>query len=124
MSGDHFESNYVYHIEDIADRIEDYLYGHELDDCEVRDFIHDCTDNDEAVEYAITHRHTMPNRNGYRFQTLQQMKRAVKTLRKAAVYAQRIDWLLSGDDSEESFMARLIPDLKAVKQGREVDYSK
>lgn len=124
MSGDHFESNYVYHIEDIADRIEDYLYGHELDDCEVRDFIHDCTDNDEAVEYAIIHRHTMPNRNGYRFQTLQQMKRAVKTLRKAAVYAQRIDWLLSGEDSEESFMARLIPDLKAVKQGREVDYSK
>lgn len=65
-----------------------------------------------------------PNRNGYRFQTLQQMKRAVKTLRKAAVYAQRIDWLLSGGDSEESFMARLISDLKAVKQGREVDYSK
>ena len=124
MSADPFDSNYVPHIEYIADSIEDYLYGHELDDCEVREIIHDCTDNDEAVEYAIIHRHTMPNPYGYRFETLRQMKRAVKCLRKAAVYAQRIDWLLSGDDSEETFMARLIPDLKAVKQGREVDYSK
>lgn len=122
MSGDHFESNYVYHIEDIADRIEDYLYGHELADCEVRDFIHDCTDNDEAVEYAIIHHHTMPNPNGYRFQTLQQMKRAVKTLRKAAIYAQRADYLLSGDDSEEAFLKRLRQDLTDLAKGQEVDF--
>lgn len=122
MSGDHFESNYVYHIEDIADRIKDYLYGHELDDCEVRDFIHDCTDNDEAVEYAIIHHHTMPNPNGYRFQTLQQMKRAVKTLRKAAIYAQRADYLLSGDDSEEAFQKRLRQDLTDLAKGQEVDF--
>lgn len=125
MSGDHFDSNYVSHIEYIANGIEDYLYGHETDDCELQDYITgNPNDDDEEAEYVLTHRHTRPNRNGYRFQTLQQMKRAVKTLRKAAVYAQRIDWLLSGGDSEESFMARLISDLKAVKQGREVDYSK
>lgn len=34
MSGDHFDSNYVSHIEYIANGIEDYLYGHETDDCE------------------------------------------------------------------------------------------
>lgn len=123
MSGGRFEYR-QYAIDDIADSIEDYLYGHELDDCEAQDLIHDRPDNDEAAEYAIKNRHTMPNPYGYRFETLRQMKRAVKCLRKAAVYAQRIDWLLSGDDSEENFMARLIPDLKAVKQGREVDYSK
>ena len=124
MSGGYFDYAQS-RIDDIADRIEDYLYGHELDESDVQDLIHDSFgDDDEATEYAITHRHTKPNRNGYRFQTLQQMKRAVKSLRKAAVYAQRIDWLLSCGDSEESFMARLISDLKAVKQGREVDYSK
>lgn len=124
MSGGYFDYAQS-RIDDIADRIEDYLYGHELDESDVQDLIHDSFgDDDEPTEYAINHRHTMPNRNGYRFQTLQQMKRAVKTLRKAAIYAQRADYLLSGDDSEESFMARLISDLKAVKQGREVDYSK
>lgn len=124
MSGGYFDYAQS-RIDDIADRIEDYLYGHELDESDVQDLIRDSFgDDDEPTEYAIIHHHTMPNPNGYRFQTPQQMKRAVKTLRKAAVYAQRIDWLLSGEDSEESFMARLIPDLKAVKQGREVDYSK
>jgi hypothetical protein len=32
-------------------------------------------------------------------------------LRKAAVYAQRVDWLLSGDDGEETFLERLKKDL-------------
>ncbi len=49
---------------------------------------------------------------------------AVFAFRKAAVYAQRVDWLLSGDDSEETFMQRLFDDLKDISQGRQVDYSK
>ena len=32
-------------------------------------------------------------------------------LRTAAVYAQRIDWLVSGDDSEETFHQRLAKEL-------------
>lgn len=123
MSGGHFEYK-QYAIDDIADSIEDYLYGHEADDCEIQDYMTDHPDDEEEAYYVIKNRHTMPNPHGYRFETLRQMKRAVKCLRKAAVYAQRIDWLLSGDDSEENFMARLFPDLKAVSQGREVDYSK
>jgi hypothetical protein len=30
----------------------------------------------------------------------------------AQVYAHRVDWLLSGDDGEESFLRRLAEDLK------------
>lgn len=123
MSGGRFDYK-QYAIDDIADKIEDYLYGHELDDTEVQDIVHDCPDCDDAEEYAVKNHHTMPNPYGYRFPTLQQLKRAVKCLRKAAVYAQRADWLLSGDDSEEKFMERIITDLKAVSQGRQVDYSK
>jgi len=37
-------------------------------------------------------------------------------LRKAAIYAQRIDWLLSGDDGEESFLERLKEELDAPEQ--------
>jgi len=40
------------------------------------------------------------------------MRDAVKQLKIAAVYAQRIDWFLSGDDSEETFIERLTKDLE------------
>jgi len=43
-------------------------------------------------------------------------KDAVRKLKEAAVYAQRIDWFLSGDDGEESLIRRLKEDLEQVKQ--------
>lgn len=43
--------------------------------------------------------------------TVDEFRRGVAILRRAAIYAQRIDWLLSGDDSEESFHRRLVEDL-------------
>lgn len=64
----------------------------------------------------------MPNCFGYRFLTLQELKRAVRYLRKAAIYAQRADYLLSGDDSEEAFQKRLRHDLTDLAKGREVDF--
>ena len=36
-------------------------------------------------------------------------------LRKAEVYAQRMDWYLAGDDGEESFLERLKQDLDALE---------
>jgi hypothetical protein len=38
-------------------------------------------------------------------------KRAVNILRLGQVCAHRIDWLLSGDDGEETFHKRLLEDL-------------
>jgi hypothetical protein len=43
-------------------------------------------------------------------------KDAVNILNIAEVYAQRIDWLLSGDDSEESFLKRLDEDLNKLNK--------
>lgn len=53
----------------------------------------------------------------YRFddKTIVRFREGVKALRIAETYAQRIDWLLSGDDSEESFHERLETDLKEIK---------
>lgn len=39
---------------------------------------------------------------------------AIETLREAAIYAQRIDWFIEGDDDEESFHKRLIEDLTVL----------
>lgn len=47
----------------------------------------------------------------YSDEVIEEFKEAVKYLSIAYVYAQRVDWLVSGDDSEESFMERLKKDL-------------
>jgi hypothetical protein len=46
----------------------------------------------------------------------EEFKKAVQLLRQAYVYAQRIDWLLSGDDGEDSFRERLKEDLDKLNQ--------
>ncbi len=51
----------------------------------------------------------------YTDETIQIFKDAVKILRKAAIYAQRIDWLLSGDDDEKSLKERLEEELKELE---------
>ena len=47
-------------------------------------------------------------------EVIEQFKIAVKKLREAQVYAHRVDWLLSSDDGEESFLHRLKEDLKKL----------
>lgn len=86
MSGGHFEYK-QYYIDDIADSIERTM---EYQDC------------DEEENYTE--------------ETIQIMKDAVKALRKAAIYAQRIDWFLSGDDGEETLKIRLEEDLKKLEE--------
>lgn len=44
-------------------------------------------------------------------ETVDEFKKAVALLRRARVYARRIDWLASGDDGEETFHRRLKQDL-------------
>ena len=48
-------------------------------------------------------------------ETIEEFKKGLEIIRKAYVYAQRIDWLLSGDDGEESFHLRLKEDLDKLK---------
>jgi hypothetical protein len=50
----------------------------------------------------------------YPDEVIEKMKEAVKALHIAQEYAQRIDWLLSGDDGEESFLSRLEENLKQI----------
>ena len=50
----------------------------------------------------------------YSPETIAKFEKAVKVLKLAYVYAQRIDWLLSGDDGEDSFHRRLQAQLKEI----------
>ncbi len=44
----------------------------------------------------------------------EEFRKALKALRIAACYAQRIDWFLSGDDGEDSFLKRLKEELNVI----------
>ena len=48
----------------------------------------------------------------YSDEVLEEFKKGADIINKAQIYLQRIDWLLSGDDGEESFIRRLKEDLK------------
>jgi len=47
---------------------------------------------------------------------IEKMKEGIEVLKRAQIYAQRIDWLLSGDDGEESFLRRLEEDLNELNK--------
>ncbi len=55
----------------------------------------------------------------YSRETINKFKKAVRKLREAEIYAQRIDWLLSGDDGEESFHERLKEDLRELQNKKD-----
>jgi hypothetical protein len=66
------------------------------------------TDIAESIELFLK------NENDFSKATIDEFKTAIKLLNKAAVYAQRIDWLISSDDGEESFHERLKEELEEI----------
>lgn len=66
----------------------------------------------ERQEFEETHKH--PMNYAYPDSVLRRMEEAVYALRAAAIYAQRVDYLLSGDDGEESFEERLSKELSEL----------
>jgi hypothetical protein len=93
MSGGHF--NYKqHHLLDMADSIGSAILSN---------------DSEEKNEWG----HNIGSH--YSPETIAEFEKAVKVLKLAYVYAQRIDWLLSGDDGEDSFHRRLQAQLKELK---------
>ena len=54
--------------------------------------------------------------NKYSPKTIEEFQKGLKILKEADVYLRRIDYLLSGDDGEESFHERLKEELKELKK--------
>ena len=52
----------------------------------------------------------------YPDEVIEKMKEGIEVLKRAQIYAQRIDWLLSGDDGEESFLRRLEEELNKINE--------
>jgi len=52
----------------------------------------------------------------YPDEVIEEFKKGAKIIAEAQVYMQRIDWLLSGDDGEESFLKRLKQELLKINE--------
>ena len=75
----------------------------------------------DEVERLIRLNDTPPNENwdndfghGFPETVIKKFKEGLKHLRLAQVYLHRIDWLVSGDDGDDSFLGRLEEELKAL----------
>jgi len=49
-------------------------------------------------------------------EVLEEFKKGVEAIKLAQIYMQRMDWLLSGDDGEESFLSRLKEDINDLNK--------
>lgn len=95
MSGGYFEHQ-QYALGFIADSIEQVI----------RDW-----ENQRKSEYEDRIKWDFQNPS-----TILELYNAMNCLRKAEIYAQRVDWLLSDDDGEESFHQRLKEDFRDMKE--------
>jgi hypothetical protein len=85
MSGGHFQYK-QWEISNIADEVEQLIL---TNGSEYRD---------KWGDYEGCH---------FTPETIEEFKKGLVVLRQAYVYAQRIDWLVCGDDGEDSFHRRL-----------------
>ncbi len=117
MSGGFFDYK-QWEISQIADSIERIIEksGRKKTDEELKDeFWRDPDWYDKYPEDLYHHK--------YPDEVIEKFKEGLNIIRQAQIYAQRIDWLVSGDDGNESFLSRLESDLnelnKKIENGNE-----
>jgi len=71
-----------------------------------------CDQEAESLSALIEANETVEKDYRYSDDTIIEFKKGLVLLRTAAIYLQRIDWLVSGDDGEETFHHRLKEDLE------------
>jgi len=94
MSGGHFQHK-QYEFGFIADEVEQMILYN---------------DSNERDEWG--------DRKGFHFspETMAEFERGLLLIRQAQIYAQRIDWLVCGDDGEDNFHKRLSDDLAKLER--------
>jgi hypothetical protein len=103
MSGGSFDYN-QHKIRDIYQTIQQELekQGRKKQDEDLRYYPEDYFEKYPEDRFEHTYREDV--------QTI--FKEGVELLKKAEIYAQRIDWYLSGDDGEDSLVSRLKDELE------------
>lgn len=98
MSGGYFDYK-QYYLDDIASKIEKAMQN----------------ENSENIDEWGYH-----TSNGFSKETMNEFKTAIRLVKLAEIYTQRIDWLLCGDDGEDSFHERLAEDMDKLAHDGEI----
>ncbi len=114
MSGGYFDYN-QYMIQEIADEIKQIIYdnGRKKTERELKE--ESWNDEEYYKKYPEELYHYK-----YSDEVIKKLKEGIKCLEKSAIYVQRIDYLLSGDDSEKSFLDKLKEEESKTKFNEEV----
>ena len=107
MSGGFFQYK-QWQIDQIADDVESYI--NKCDRKEEKDWGYE----DQSGKY-------IPYVYEESEEVLNEFRKGLKILRQAFVYAKRIDYLLSGDDGDESFLEHLKQELEALSAEEALD---
>jgi len=99
MSGGHFDYA-QYRINDIALEIDEVIESN----------------NDQTITLW-----GVKKGNEYSPEIIEKFKEAAHTLRQAQEMAQRVDWLLSGDDGEDSFLRRWDEEVRAYWNNQQAE---
>ena len=74
----------------------------------------------ELYQYDIDYLNNNPSEKMYYYdfsdEVIERFKEGIEIIGKAYIYIQRIDWLLSDDDGQESFLSRLKQDLEGINE--------
>jgi len=98
MSGGHFDGWSHYRLEEISEEIKSRI---KTENIEVTNENGEFLGTMEKSEYSADTNHELLN--------------AINIIQQASIYIKRIDWLLSGDDGEESFQERLREELEDLE---------
>lgn len=98
MSGGRFQYK-QWVIDEIANQVESYI--NKCERKEEKDWGYE-DENGKYIPYVFEESE----------EVLNEFRKGLRVLREAYVYAQRIDYLLSGDDSDEAFLKRLKKELE------------
>ena len=106
MSGGFFEYQ-EHRISDIADSIEQVILKNKKEKTKEDLYPFDYDENGNLYEHSRFY-------YGFSDDTIKRFKEAVDLLKRAEIYAHRIDYLLSSDDGEQTFHERLKKDLEEL----------
>lgn len=96
-------------IDDIADSIEEVIRDNKKEKSKEDLFPWNYDSDGKVYDYCKYY-------YGYSSETVKLLKKALRKLREAAIYAKIVDYLLSGDDGEDSFKERLEKELAELKK--------
>ena len=109
MSGGHWQ--YIQHrFTDVAEDIDELIEknGKPKSEEELKE---NCWHDDEWYNKYPEDRYHYE----YPQEVIEEFKKASQAIKIAQVYMQRMDWLISGDDGEESFLRRIEEDLEKLQ---------